>query len=82
MAALQKLDTPTAQTTRAEEAQPMLTQPLKRRYYTVPEVQEILGLDSGPLYKGLREGDLPSILIGGRRLIPVSAIDRLEAAAG
>jgi len=43
---------------------------------SVPEAAKLLGLSRSSTYEAVRRGDLPSIRVGGRVLIP---IQRLEA---
>ncbi len=55
--------------------------PLKRRTYTVTEVAEILGIGRNTAYESCRTGEIPSVRIGGRVLVPCSAIDDLLGGA-
>lgn len=50
-----------------------------RRTYTVVEVAEILGIGRNTAYESCRNGEIPTIKIGGRILIPRSAVDDLLA---
>ena len=45
--------------------------------YTVGEVQRILKLGRTSVYDAIARGDIPTIRIGKRLLIPKAAIDRL-----
>ena len=54
--------------------------------YTVTEVQKLLGLGRSRVYELIETGELPSIKIGKRRLVPATVLskfinDRLESAA-
>lgn len=49
---------------------------------TMEEIQLALGLGEKAIRAAMRDGSLPSVLIGGRRMFPVKAIERhLEALA-
>ena len=50
-----------------------------RKVLTVKEVSEQLGLGLHSTYRALHNGDIPSVRIGGRILIPVEAFERLLA---
>ena len=52
-----------------------------RRTYTVPEVAEILGIGRNTAYESCRAGEIPTLKIGGRILVPRAAIDELLAKA-
>ena len=55
---------------------------IRRRTYTVLEVAEILGIGRNTAYEICRTGEIPTIRIGGRVLVPRTAIDELlEGAA-
>lgn len=47
------------------------------RTYTVSEVATILGIGRNTAYESCRSGEIPNVKIGGRILIPCSAIDEL-----
>jgi excisionase family DNA binding protein len=49
----------------------------ERRTYDVDEAAEILGIGRGQCYAAVRRGQIASIKIGKRVLIPRTAIDRL-----
>ena len=51
--------------------------PAPRAAYSVTETAELLGLCEASVYRALRRGDLVSVLIGGRRIIPASSIGKL-----
>lgn len=50
---------------------------VQRQTYTVSEVAKILGIGRNTAYEVCRNGEIPTIKIGGRILIPRSAIDEL-----
>lgn len=45
--------------------------------YTVPEVALKLGIGRNAAYEGVRSGQIPSIRIGGRIVVPRPPIDRM-----
>ena len=47
------------------------------KVYTVAEVQNILRLGRSSIYEAIARGDIPTIRIGKRLLIPKTAIDQL-----
>ena len=49
----------------------------KRAAFSPAETAELLGLSEATIYRILRRGDLPSVLIGGSRRIPAAAIQKL-----
>ncbi len=49
----------------------------ERLVYTVAEVQELLGLSRGLAYEAINRGEIPSLRIGRRILIPRAALERL-----
>jgi len=49
---------------------------------TVDEAAEYLGISRPQAYLGVHRGDIPSIRIGKRILIPKAALDKLLANAG
>lgn len=44
---------------------------------TVEEAAQILGVSRPTAYRHAKSGELPSIRIGGRRLVPVAQLRRL-----
>ncbi len=50
---------------------------MERLTYTVSEVAQLLGISRGSAYNHVRSGDIPSITIGGRIVVPRRAIDEL-----
>jgi len=49
----------------------------KRLAYSPAEAEQLLGIGHSLLYELIGSGKLRSIKVGGRRLIPASAIDEL-----
>lgn len=50
---------------------------MERLTYTVTEVAELLGISRGCAYTHVRTGEIPSITIGGRIVVPRRVIDTL-----
>ncbi len=51
--------------------------PTERATLTVPEVARILGLSRNAGYEAAARGDLPTIRLGRRLLVPTAALRRL-----
>jgi excisionase family DNA binding protein len=51
---------------------------LERQTYTIEEAARILGICRAVAY---RSGVLPTVRVGGRRLVPKQALERMLAAA-
>jgi len=49
----------------------------ERKTLTVAEAAKELGLGKNAAYEGVRSGQIPSVRIGGRILVPRAALDRL-----
>jgi excisionase family DNA binding protein len=49
---------------------------------SVDEARRILGLSRGLTYEAIRNGEIPSVRIGRRILIPRAALERLLAVSG
>ena len=49
----------------------------KRLTYTIAEAAEMLGIGKNQAYQAANEGELPTIKIGRRRLVPRAALDRM-----
>jgi excisionase family DNA binding protein len=49
----------------------------QRAAYSVDETAELLGCCSASIYRALRRGELESVMLGGRRLIPAHTITKL-----
>jgi excisionase family DNA binding protein len=52
-----------------------------RRTYTVTEVAELLGISRSSAYLCVRRGDIPSLVLGRRVVVPRSAVERLLTGA-
>lgn len=50
-----------------------------RLVLTVKEVQKLLGLSRGLVYQAIQSGQIPSIRIGRRVLIPRAALEHILA---
>lgn len=50
--------------------------------YTVEEAGALLDLGRSGAYDAVRRGDLPTIRIGRRILVPKEALDRMQAGVG
>jgi len=53
-----------------------------RLTFTVDETRRKLGLSRGLIYQAIHEGQIPSIRIGRRILIPRAALEKLLANPG
>ena len=53
------------------------SEPVQRRAYHVNEFCQLYGIGRSGLYKLLKEGKLPSVVVAGRRLIPHDAAEAL-----
>ncbi|MCP4317733.1 MAG: helix-turn-helix domain-containing protein [Hyphomicrobiales bacterium] len=53
-----------------------------RRTYTMPEAAQILGIGRTAAYEAARTGELPTIRIGKRILVPAAALDRFLSECG
>lgn len=51
----------------------------ERVAYSVRETAELLGLSEASLFRALRRGDIESVMLGGRRLIPARSLETLLA---
>jgi excisionase family DNA binding protein len=58
-----------------------MSEQVQRRTYTVEEVATILGIGRNTAYEVCRNGEIPTIRVGGRILIPRDAIEELLASA-
>lgn len=48
---------------------------MTKQFFTVDEAAKYLCVSRTLLYDRIRAGDLPSLKIGGRRLIPLAALE-------
>ena len=51
----------------------------QRATITVEEAARILGISRGSAYEAVRRGDIPTIRIGKRLIVPVAALGRMLA---
>lgn len=51
----------------------------ERRTLTIPETAKALGIGRSAAYEGARSGQIPTIRIGKRILVPISALERMLA---
>ena len=51
-----------------------------RAALSVAETAEALGICEASVYRAIKRGDLVSVLIGGRRVIPMTSINKLLGA--
>lgn len=58
-------------------APPDIPDPLDRPTVNVAEVARIIGIGESAAYKAVKTGEIPSIRIGGRILIPTAALRRM-----
>ena len=49
----------------------------KKRVMTVDEAAEALGLSRNSAYEAVKRGDIPTIRIGRRIIVPIAALERL-----
>ncbi len=54
----------------------------ERLVYSVTEAGKLLNLSRGSTYEGIRTGQIPSVKIGRRILVPRAALDRLLEGTG
>jgi excisionase family DNA binding protein len=50
-----------------------------RRTITIPEAAEMLGVSRNAAYEAAKRGEIPSIRIGKRVLVPLAALERMLA---
>ena len=62
----------------------MVTDPTRteRKTVTVEEAARMLGVGRNTAYEAVRTGELPSLRIGRRIVVPVRALERLLDSAG
>jgi excisionase family DNA binding protein len=56
-----------------------MKQPKQCLTRTVDEVAEILGINRGGAYAAVNAGEIPSIKIGKRILVPIAALEKMLA---
>ena len=47
-----------------------LPEDIERRVFKVPEAADILGVGRGTMYAAIKRGEVPSVRIGGRIVVP------------
>jgi len=52
---------------------------MEKRTYSIPEVAKSLRIGRKAAYEAARTGEIPTIRIGKRILVPVAALERLLA---
>ena len=55
---------------------------MERATYSVPEAAKRLGVGRGTAYEAVRKGQIPSIQVGGRILVPREALEKMLESAG
>jgi excisionase family DNA binding protein len=53
----------------------------RKRFFTVAEVADLLGLSESTLFRAIRAGEFPAIKVRGRYVVPAKAIDEMESSA-
>jgi excisionase family DNA binding protein len=53
----------------------------ERRFYSVAETAEMLGLSEMTVYRAIKDGEFPAIRVRGRLCVPSKAIDAMVDAA-
>jgi excisionase family DNA binding protein len=55
----------------------MIEDEIQRRTLTIEEAAKGLGISKASAYEAARSGELPTIKIGKRILVPLAALDRM-----
>ena len=50
-----------------------------KNYFSVKEIADLFGVSAGLIYAQVKRGDIPSLKIGRRILIPTEFIEKLTA---
>ncbi len=53
----------------------------RRRFFTVAQAADLLGLSESTLFRAIRAGEFPAIKVRGRYVVPAKAIDQMESQA-
>jgi excisionase family DNA binding protein len=53
----------------------------ERLTYSVDEAAKLLGISRNSAFAGVKAGEIPSVKIGHRRLVPVAALQKMLADA-
>ena len=59
-----------------------ITAAVQRRTLTVEEAGKVLGLGRGASYAAAKRGEIPTIRLGRRLVVPVDALERMLAGEG
>lgn len=51
--------------------------PMEALTYTIAETAQLLGISKTSAYLWARQGKLPTLKIGGRRIVPRAALNRM-----
>ncbi len=54
---------------------------VERKTYSVAETAKVLGIGRSAAYQAVKAGEIPSIRIGRRLLVPVQALEQLLSTA-
>ena len=54
----------------------------ERLTYTIEETAKVLGVGRGTAYEAARRGEIPTLKVGRRLLVPRHALERMLTAAG
>ncbi len=54
---------------------------MERKTYSVAETAKVLGIGRSAAYQAVKAGEIPSIRIGRRLLVPVQALEQLLSTA-
>ena len=55
---------------------------IKKLTLSVSEAAKLLGISRNAAYLAVHRGEIPSVIVGRRILVPVSALERMLADAG
>ena len=55
---------------------------IEKRTISVEEAAQYLGIGRSAAYEGVRRGDIPSVRVGKRWLIPVASLEKMLSEAG
>jgi len=64
-------------TDKSDEAKPKRKERQERKAYSVDETAEIIDLSRATIWRLIAANKLATVKVGGRRLVPVRAIDAL-----
>jgi excisionase family DNA binding protein len=52
-----------------------------KRFYTVQEIAELLGVSTPTIYREIRAGRFPALRLRSRYVVPAKAVDEMEREA-